>query len=58
MVVAPINDAIDAVWELYITDRDHSLLVHHNSMLTTLEFLQTVGFNHVSLEEHKKPNNN
>jgi hypothetical protein len=56
MITAPIDDAIDAVFSLQLKEPDQNLVIHHNSMLTTLEFLQECGFNHVSLEDSEELN--
>jgi hypothetical protein len=58
MIVAPIDEAIDAVWHLQGSEPSQRERMHHISMLITLEFLQKCGFNHVSLEEHEDANNN
>ena len=58
MITAPIDDAIDAVCNLQHKETDQDLFMQHISMLTTLEFLQDCGFNHVSLDDSKEANNN
>jgi hypothetical protein len=57
MIVAPIDEAIDAVCQLQGSEPNFNVKIHHTSMLITLEFLQKCGFNHVSLEESKEQSN-
>ena len=54
MIVAPIDEAIDAVCQLQGSEPNFNVKIHHTSMLITLEFLQKCGFNHVSLEQSNR----
>ena len=57
MIVAQIDEAIDAVSHLQGSEPNQRERIHHVSMIITLEFLQKCGFNHVSLEESKEESN-
>tara|TARA_R110002012_G_scaffold170266_1_gene334602 strand:- start:52 stop:225 length:174 start_codon:yes stop_codon:yes gene_type:complete len=57
-MVVSIDDAIDAVTNLQYMEPHPENLLHHESMLITLEFLQECGFKNLSLEDTKKTNEN
>ena len=57
-MVVSIDDAIDAVTNLQFMEARPENQLHHESMLITLEFLQSCGFVNLSLEDSHKSNEN
>ena len=57
-MVVSIDDAIDAVTNLQFMEARPENQLHHESMLITLEFLQSCGFVNLSLEDTNEVNNN
>tara|TARA_R100000541_G_scaffold18999_1_gene28933 strand:+ start:2189 stop:2362 length:174 start_codon:yes stop_codon:yes gene_type:complete len=57
MVVA-IEEAVDAIANMRPHEWSDDEIMHHHSMIITLEFLQELGFDYVSLgEDHLSHNN-
>ena len=57
MVVA-IEEAVDAIANFRPRDWSDDEIMHHHSMIITLEFLQELGFDYVSLDVEPLSRNN